>query len=118
MSGVGVLCTALGLLLTSASIFETWMAVLYPRAVTGPITALTYRVCHHISQRVLGPRSKLLLFSGPVLIVTQASVWATLLLLGVSLIVWPQLGVGHCQLQCVRYRNELHHGDLLRRLSR
>ena len=94
MSGVGVLCTALGLLLTSASIFETWMAVLYPRAVTGPITALTYRVYHHISQRVLGPKSKLLLFSGPVLIVTQATVWATLLLLGVSLIVWPQLRAG------------------------
>ncbi|MEM6467956.1 MAG: potassium channel family protein [Planctomycetota bacterium] len=70
------------------------MAVLYPRAVTGPITALTYRVYHHISQRVLGPKSKLLLFSGPVLIVTQATVWATLLLLGVSLIVWPQLAVG------------------------
>jgi hypothetical protein len=81
-------------LLTSASIFETWMAVLYPRAVTGPITALTYRIYHHISQRILGPKSKLLLFSGPVLIVTQATVWATLLLVGVSLIVWPQLGVG------------------------
>lgn len=68
--------------------------MLYPRAVTGPITALTYRVYHRISQRVLGPKSKLLLFSGPVLIVTQATVWATLLLLGVSLIVWPQMGVG------------------------
>ena len=70
------------------------MAVLYPRAVTGPITALTYRIYHYISQRILGPKSKLLLFSGPVLIVTQATVWATLLLLGISLIVWPQLGGG------------------------
>ena len=70
------------------------MAVLYPRAVTGPITAFVYRIYHHVSQSVLGPRSKLLLFSGPVLIVTQATVWATLLLLGVSLIVWPQLGTG------------------------
>ena len=53
-----------------------------------------HRIYHHISQRILGPKSKLLLFSGPVLIVTQATVWATLLLLGISLIVWPQLGAG------------------------
>lgn len=88
------MCTIVGLLLTSTSIFETWMAVLYPRAVSGPITALTYRIYHHISRRILGPKSRLLLLSGPVLIVTQATVWATLLLLGVTLIVWPQLGVG------------------------
>jgi len=95
LNGIGsLLCTVFGLLLTSAAIFETWMAVLYPRAVTGPITAVTYRIYHHISQRVLGPKSTLLLFSGPALIVTQAMVWATLLLIGVSLIVWPQLGVG------------------------
>lgn len=95
MSGVGtLLCTVVGLLLTSASIFETWMAVLYPRAVSGPITAFVYRIYHNVSQKVLGPKSKLLLFSGPVLIVTQATVWATLLLLGVSLMVWPQLGMG------------------------
>lgn len=95
MNGIGsLLCTVVGLLLTSAAIFETWMAVLYPRAVTGPITAATYRIYHYISQRVIGPRSAMLLFSGPVLIVTQATVWATLLLIGVSLVVWPQLGVG------------------------
>lgn len=70
------------------------MAVLYPRAVTGPITAVTYRIYHHLSQRVLGPKSRLLLFSGPVLIVAQATVWATLLLVGVSLTIWPQLNAG------------------------
>lgn len=70
------------------------MAVLYPRAVTGPITALTCRLYHHISRRVFRPSSPLLLISGPVLIVTQATVWASLLLLGVSLIVWPLLGSG------------------------
>lgn len=73
------------------------MAVLYPRAVTGPITAFVYRIYHHISRQLLGPKSKLLLFSGPVLIVTQATVWATLLLFGISLIVWPQLGTGIVQ---------------------
>ncbi len=70
------------------------MAVLYPRAVSGPITVFVYRIYHNVSQKVLGPKSKLLLFSGPVLIVTQATVWATLLLLGVRLMVWPQLGTG------------------------
>lgn len=89
-----LLCTVGGLLITSASIFETWMAVLYPRAVNGPITTFIYRIYHHMSRQVLGPSSRLLLFSGPVLIVTQATVWATLLLLGVSLIIWPQLGSG------------------------
>ncbi len=86
--------TVLGLLLTSLSMLETWMAVLYPRAVTGPVTAATYRVYHHVSQKLLGPKNSLLRFSGPVLIVSQAAVWASLLLFGVSLIVWPQLGTG------------------------
>ena len=86
--------TALGLFFASLSILETWIAVLYPRAVSGPVTAATYRVYHYVSQKLLGPNSKLLLFSGPVLIVCQATIWVSLLLLGISLIVWPQLGTG------------------------
>ena len=90
----GSVLTAIGFLLASLSILETWIAVLYPRAVSGPVTATTYRVYHYVSQKLLGPKSSLLLFSGPVLIVCQATIWASLLLLGVSLIVWPQLGTG------------------------
>ena len=86
--------TAVGLLILWLGIVETWIAVLYPRAVSGPATAGTYRVYHYVSQKLLGAKSRLLLFSGPVLIVCQATVWASLLLLGISLIVWPQLGRG------------------------
>lgn len=95
MSGLlGFVLAALGLLIALLGIVETCIAVLYPRAVSGPITAATYRVYHYVSQKLLGPNSRLLLFSGPVLIVCQMVVWASLLLLGTSLVVWPELGTG------------------------
>jgi len=86
------LLTLGGIGLTLLSILETWMAVLYPRAVSGPVTSLVYRLHHNLSRRIFAPSSQLLLFNGPFLIVAQLVVWATLLLLGVTLIVWPQLG--------------------------
>ncbi len=89
---IHLLLTILGVIIALFGIFETLVAVLYPRAFNGPVTSTIYRGYHYISQRLIGPESTLLLFSGPVLIVFQVAVWAFLLLLGISLVVWPQLG--------------------------
>ncbi|MHC2070867.1 potassium channel family protein [Bremerella sp. T1] len=89
---LSLIITICGVIIALVGIFETWVAVLYPRAFNGPVTSAIYRSYHYISQRILGPESTLLLFSGPVLIVIQVAAWASLLLLGVSLVVWPQLG--------------------------
>ncbi|MEQ8212185.1 MAG: potassium channel family protein [Lacipirellulaceae bacterium] len=83
-----------GWLIATLGVLETCIAVLYPRAVSGPVTAATYRVYHYVSQKLLGANSRLLLFSGPVLILCQLIVWASLLLLGISLVVRPELGRG------------------------
>lgn len=75
-------------------IWETFMAVLHPRAVTGPVTSAINRGSHRLLKTSLGRSRRVALFSGPLLIVTQVLAWATLLLMGASLIVWPQLGHG------------------------
>jgi hypothetical protein len=88
------IATSIGLALLALGLFETFMAVLHPRAVTGPVTSAINRVFHGLLKRVAGPQSRANLFCGPLLIVVQILCWATLLLLGVSLVVWPQLGSG------------------------
>ena len=88
------LLTILGAILVALSILETFMAVLHPRAVTGPVTSLLNRMFHKLLKTSIGQSNYVTLLSGPVLIVTQVICWASLLLLGISLIVWPQLGSG------------------------
>ncbi|MDV6031490.1 MAG: two pore domain potassium channel family protein [Phycisphaera sp. RhM] len=70
------------------------MAVLHPRATAGPITTTINRCFHFVIRTRVFQRSGLTVFSGPLLLVAHATCWATLLLFGVALIVWPQLGNG------------------------
>ncbi|EMI24730.1 MULTISPECIES: potassium channel family protein [Rhodopirellula] len=88
------LLTILGTIIVALSILETFMAVLHPRAVTGPVTSFVNRMFHKLLKTSIGQSSYVTLLSGPVLIVTQVICWASLLLLAFSLIVWPQLGSG------------------------
>ena len=88
------LLTILGTILVALSILETFMAVLHPRAVTGPVTSFVNRMFHKLLKTSIGQSNYVTLLSGPVLIVAQVICWASLLLLGISLIVWPQLGSG------------------------
>ncbi len=86
------LLSAVGLFLIAIGMWETFVAVLYPRAVMGPIATLINRVFHGFIRTKLFSSSSLVLFSGPLLIVCHAICWATLLLIGFSLLVWPHLG--------------------------
>lgn len=70
------------------------MAVLYPRATNGPINTSINRAFHQLLRLPKIASHRLVIAAGPVLIVTQVLLWATLLLIGLSLIVWPQLGTG------------------------
>lgn len=83
-----------GLVLTIAGVGETFMAVLYPRAMNGPITTAINRAFHAVLNRDHFARSRFVVAVGPTLVVTQVLCWAALILLGVSLIVWPQLSTG------------------------
>ncbi|TWU22346.1 Ion channel [Novipirellula galeiformis] len=73
------------------------MAVLHPRAVVGPVTTIINRAFHCVVDASTIKHSRWVVFTGPVLITVQVLCWATLLLIGVSLIVWPQLGEGIVQ---------------------
>ena len=84
--------SALGAFLLLLGVGETCTAVLYPRAVSGPVTAAVYRLQHFALRNIFRPNGKAALASGTLLVITQAIIWATLLLAGTSLIVWPQLG--------------------------
>ncbi|XZE56239.1 potassium channel family protein [Planctomycetaceae bacterium SH139] len=86
--------TILGMLLLGLGVWETFMAVLHPRAVRGPVTAMINRGFYHLSHSWPLDLQRVSVFIGPVTVVTQVLGWATLLLTGVSLIVWPELGVG------------------------
>ncbi|KAA1258241.1 hypothetical protein LF1_07570 [Rubripirellula obstinata] len=86
--------TVAGVAFTIAGAGETFMAVLYPRAINGPITATVNRVFHRLLKLGWIAGCRFIVAAGPALIVTQVLCWATLLLAGVSLIVWPQLGTG------------------------
>jgi hypothetical protein len=88
------LLSFVGASLIFLGIWETFMAVLHPRAVTGPVTSAINRGSHRLLKTSLGRSQRVALFSGPLLIVTQVLAWATLLLIGASFIVWPQLGNG------------------------
>jgi hypothetical protein len=70
------------------------MAVLHPRATVGPITNGINRGFHFLVRTPVFAQPRVLVHCGPALIVTQVLCWATLLLIGISLIVWPQLGTG------------------------
>ncbi|GAA4447775.1 potassium channel family protein [Novipirellula rosea] len=87
-------CTIVGFLLTLLGVWETFMAVLHPRAVVGPVTTVINRGFHRVVDSSAIKHSRWVVFTGPVLITIQVLCWATLLLIGVSLIVWPQLGDG------------------------
>jgi hypothetical protein len=86
--------TLVGVSLIFLGIWETFMAVLHPRAVTGPVTSVINRGSHRLLKTSLGRSRRVVLVNGPLLVVTQVLAWFTLLLLGASLIVWPQLGHG------------------------
>ncbi len=86
--------TAFGVLLLGLGIWETFMAVLHPRAVRGPVTAMINRGFYYLSHSWPFDLKRVSVFIGPVTVVTQVLGWATLLLIGVSLIIWPELGVG------------------------
>ncbi|WP_237607326.1 potassium channel family protein [Roseimaritima sediminicola] len=88
------ICIAGGTLLVLLGIFETFLAVLHPRAVVGPLTGVVVRVHHVVCRVVLGHEGRLTFCCGPLLIVFQILCWATTLLLGVALIAWPHLGNG------------------------
>lgn len=83
-----------GILITCLGVWETFMAVLHPRATVGPITAGINRGFHFLVRTRIFAHPNVLVHCGPALIVTQVLCWATLLLIGISLIVWPQLGTG------------------------
>ncbi|GAA5507904.1 hypothetical protein Rcae01_03362 [Novipirellula caenicola] len=87
-------CTIVGILLTLLGVWETFMAVLHPRAVVGPVTTVINRGFYHLIDSRWLKRSRLVVFSGPVLITIHVISWGTLLLLGLSLIAWPELGNG------------------------
>ncbi len=70
------------------------MAVLYPRAINGPITAALNRLFHELLKVRWIAGCRFIVAGGPMLVVMQVLGWAILLLLGISLIVWPQLGTG------------------------
>ncbi|WP_068133715.1 potassium channel family protein [Roseimaritima ulvae] len=70
------------------------MAVLHPRATVGPITKVINCGFHFLVRTRIFAHPRVLVYCGPALVATQVLCWATLLLLGVSLIVWPQLGTG------------------------
>ncbi|QDV55401.1 potassium channel family protein [Rosistilla oblonga] len=86
--------TAGGFLMTCLGVWETFMAVLHPRATVGPITAGINRGFHLLVRTRMFAHPRVLVYCGPALIVTQVLCWATLLLIGISLVVWPQLGTG------------------------
>jgi hypothetical protein len=86
--------TIAGILLTTMGVGETFMAVLYPRAINGPITGAINRLFHHLLQTRLIGQGRMAIAAGPVLIIVQVLCWATLLLMGVALMAWPQLGTG------------------------
>ncbi|QDV83777.1 potassium channel family protein [Stieleria magnilauensis] len=89
-----VFLTTAGLLVSALGVWETFMAVLHPRAVVGPVTKAINRIFHDVIRARFIRPSPLIVFSGPILLVTQTICWASLLVFGISLVVWPQLGTG------------------------
>ncbi|MDM4015070.1 potassium channel family protein [Roseiconus lacunae] len=83
-----------GFLLTCLGVWETFMAVLHPRATVGPITKVINFGFHFLVRTQTFAHPRVLVHCGPALIVTQVLCWATLLLFGISMIVWSQLGSG------------------------
>ena len=86
-----------GIALIAVGSFETLMAVLHPRSTVGPITAVIERgfrwICRRpslVTGRFVG--NHLIHWIGPSLLLVQVIVWATLLLLGLALLVWPSIG--------------------------
>ena len=83
-----------GFLVTCLGVWETFMAVMHPRATVGPITKGINRGFHFLVRTRMFAHPRVVVYCGPALIATQVLCWAMLLLMGVSLIVWPQLGTG------------------------
>ncbi len=95
---LGILEMAAGALLVLAVLWDVFLIVLYARTNTGIISRL---VAHNLWRgfvaigKRLGPEeSKLLEFSGPVILLSVLGAWATLLCVGVALIIQPNLGTG------------------------
>jgi len=88
------LVTIAGSMIVCLGIWETFLAVLYPRAVVGPVTSAINLCFHRFTRSGALASGPLIRFRGPVLVMSHNLCWATLLLLGISLIAWPQLGTG------------------------
>ncbi len=100
MSGgtLGIIEMGIGVLLVIAVLLDVFLIVLYARTNTGVISRL---VAHTLwrgfvaAGKRLGPQqSKLLEFSGPLILLSVLAAWAILLCVGVALIIQPNLGTG------------------------
>src|SRR4051794_24817418 len=88
----------IGIALVLLSVTDVFMTVLYARVGTGPISHRLakggWAVARRISRRLGRFKDRFLSFFGPVYLVCVMIMWFGLLLLGFTLIAWPNMGRG------------------------
>src|SRR5512142_1559530 len=98
MGAPGMLEMAAGVLLTLVVLADVFMIVLYARTNTGVFSRLVahnlWRAFVAVGKRLGPEESKVLEFSGPIILLAVLGAWGTLLCVGVALIIQPNLGTG------------------------
>lgn len=88
----------LGVALVVVALSDVFLVVLYLRGGAGVVTpslsSAVWWTMRRIARAFPARKDDVLSFAGPVLLVTIALVWATLVSVGFALIVWPALGTG------------------------
>jgi len=91
-----ILVQILGIILVLAALTDVFLTVLYARIGTGIITpsmsAGLFRLFKKLARLFPRYRDPLLSFAGPTLMVSIVIIWVSMLILGVSLFIWPRLG--------------------------
>src|SRR4051812_44309636 len=87
-----------GVFLILLAMCDVFMTVLFARAASGPVShrlgQCLWAIARRLGRAVPRYKTMILGFCGPVLMVLLMGTWIAMLLLGFTLLAWPNMGTG------------------------